>query len=77
MDAMIAALGAELAVPLPEAQAIFRALAAPGLYRELVEQLGWTPDRLAGWMSETLQQHLLRADWPINRSEQPCSSQPR
>jgi len=61
MDAMIAALGDELAVPLPEAQAIFRALAAPGLYRELVEQLGWTPDRLADWMSETLRQHLLRA----------------
>jgi AcrR family transcriptional regulator len=61
MDAMIAALGDELAVSLSEAQAIFRALAAPGLYRELVEQLGWTPHRLADWMSETLQHHLLRA----------------
>jgi AcrR family transcriptional regulator len=61
MDAMIAALGDELTVPLPEAQAIFRALAAPGLYRELVQQLGWTPDRLADWMGETLQQHLLGA----------------
>lgn len=61
MDAMITALGDEHAVSLAEAQAIFRGLAAPGLYRELVEQLGWTPHRLADWMSETLQHHLLRA----------------
>ena len=59
MDAMVAALGRHLTVPLAEAQSVFRALAAPGLYRELVDQLGWSPERLADWMAETLEHHVL------------------
>jgi AcrR family transcriptional regulator len=43
MDLMIASLSDDLRVPLAEAQAVYRALAAPGVYRELVDESGWTP----------------------------------
>jgi AcrR family transcriptional regulator len=61
MDAMIASLGEHLCVPLPEAQAIYRALAAPGVYRELVDESGWTPGRFADWVADALHRHLFRA----------------
>ena len=50
MDAMIASLEDHLAVPLQEAQAVYRALAASGVYRELVYESGWTPNTSSdGW----------------------------
>jgi AcrR family transcriptional regulator len=59
MDAMIASLREHLAVPLAHAQAIFRALAAPGVYQELVEESGWSPEDFERWVHDTLQRNLL------------------
>jgi AcrR family transcriptional regulator len=59
MDAMIASLSAHLTVPLPEAQAVFRALAAAGVYRELVVDCGWPPEDFASWYGEALERHIL------------------
>lgn len=59
MDAMIASLGAHLRVPLAEAQAVYRALAAPGVYRELVEESGWTSAQFTAWVDTALHRHLL------------------
>jgi AcrR family transcriptional regulator len=60
MNAFIRSLRDELAVPLPEAQSVYRALAAPGVYRELVEKAGWDRDRFADWMDDTLARAILR-----------------
>lgn len=59
MDAMIGSLSEHLTVPLTEAQSVFRALAAPPLYRELVQVSGWSPDRLGDWIAGILRSHLL------------------
>jgi AcrR family transcriptional regulator len=59
MDAMIASLDGHLAVPLPQAQAMYRALAAPGVYRELVEESGWSPEDFERWVGDTLQRTLM------------------
>jgi AcrR family transcriptional regulator len=61
MDGMIASLGEHLAVPLARAQAMFRALAAPGVYQELVEESGWSPADFEHWVRDTLQRNLLAA----------------
>ena len=58
MDAMIASLDGQLAVPVAEAQAVYRALAASGVYRELVYDSGWTPQQFQRWLSDALQRHL-------------------
>jgi prophage antirepressor-like protein len=31
----------------------------PGLYRMLVHERGWTPERFESWLAETLQRQLL------------------
>src|SRR5215218_5158239 len=49
MDAMIASLEGHLRAPVHEVQAVYRALAAPGVYRELVEESGWTPEAFERW----------------------------
>jgi len=54
MDAMIASLDGHLRLPTAEAQAVFRALAAPGVYRELVHESSWTPERLSQWLADLL-----------------------
>jgi AcrR family transcriptional regulator len=59
MDAIVASLDGHLAVPLPQAQAMYRALAAPGVYRELVEESGWTPDDFEHWVADTLERSLM------------------
>lgn len=59
MDAMIASLTDQLRVPLADAQATFRAFAASGVYRELVADHGWSPDRFERWLADTLQAQLL------------------
>ena len=57
MDAMIASLDGHLRAPVHEVQAVFRALAAPGVYRELVEESGWTPDEFERWVGDTLERY--------------------
>jgi AcrR family transcriptional regulator len=59
MDAMIASLDGHLRVPVPAAQAMYRALAAPGVYRELVEESGWTADDFERWVGDALERDLL------------------
>ncbi len=59
MDAMIASTADQLTVPLAEAQAVYRALAAAGVYRELVIDCGWSTEHFARWYGEALERHLL------------------
>lgn len=59
MDAMIASLETVLRIPLKQAQAIYRALAAPGVYQELVEQSGWTPAEFETFVADSLHRQLL------------------
>ncbi|MFI0480405.1 TetR/AcrR family transcriptional regulator [Actinomadura sp. 9N215] len=59
MNAMMASLEDHLRVPVGDAQALYRALASPGVYRELVEESGWTPDEFERWVGDTLASHLL------------------
>ncbi|MFF0271345.1 TetR/AcrR family transcriptional regulator [Kribbella sp. NPDC004536] len=59
MDAMIASLGDVLRVPLDQAQAIYRALAAPGVYQELVSESGWTPAEFEAFVADSLNRQLL------------------
>lgn len=49
----------QLTVPLGEAQAMYRALAAPGVYRELVEVAGWDRRRFVAWIAAALHRELL------------------
>jgi alpha-D-ribose 1-methylphosphonate 5-triphosphate synthase subunit PhnH len=58
MDAMITSLDGHLAVPVADAQAVYRALAAPGVYRELVEESGWSPRAFEQWLGDALEWHL-------------------
>ncbi|QDP96257.1 TetR/AcrR family transcriptional regulator [Microlunatus elymi] len=59
MDAMIASLGDALTMPLARAQAVYRALAAAGVYREFVQESGWSPQQFEDWVAEILQRQLL------------------
>jgi AcrR family transcriptional regulator len=54
MDALIGSLEGHLRVPVTEAQAVFRALAAPGVYRELVLDSGWTPAQFEAFVADAL-----------------------
>jgi AcrR family transcriptional regulator len=64
MDTIIASLDGHLTVPVPHAQAMYRALAAPGVYRELVEESGWTPADFELWAADTLQRNLMAPGHP-------------
>jgi AcrR family transcriptional regulator len=59
MDAMIASMEKDLKMPLKQAQAVYRALAAPGVYRELVDESGWTEAEFEQWVTDSLQRQLL------------------
>jgi len=59
MDAIIESLDGSLRRPLPEAQAIYRAFAAPGVYQELVVESGWSPDEFEAWVADALTRQLL------------------
>ncbi|MFF1879754.1 TetR/AcrR family transcriptional regulator [Leifsonia sp. NPDC058230] len=59
MDGLVASVEGDLTLPLPEAQAIYRALAATGVYGELVIGAGWTPARFEEWLAATLTAQLL------------------
>ena len=59
MDSLIASVEAELAVPLGEAQSVFRAMAASGVYQELVVESEWSPERFERWLHGVLTTQLL------------------
>jgi AcrR family transcriptional regulator len=59
MDAIIASLEDHLRAPVHEVQTVYRALAAPGVYRELVEESGWTPDAFERWVGDTLERYAV------------------
>jgi hypothetical protein len=44
------------------AAAILRAVCRAEVYRELVEESGWSPDEYEAWLFETLKQQLLLSD---------------
>ncbi|OHV35292.1 MULTISPECIES: TetR/AcrR family transcriptional regulator [Pseudofrankia] len=62
MDMIVASLDGALRVPVPQAQAIYRALAAPGVYGELVVESGWAPDAFEEWVADALIRELLDPD---------------
>jgi AcrR family transcriptional regulator len=64
MDSLIASVETDLAVPLADAQATFRALAAPGVYGELVIDAGWPVARFERWVESTLLHHLVATRRP-------------
>jgi len=57
MDAMIASLEGHLTADVPQVQSVFRALAAPGVYQELVEESGWSPAAFEQWLADTLERY--------------------
>lgn len=59
MDRLIESVADELAVPLADAQAIFRAYAAQGVYAALVVDAGWTAAQLEAWLADTLVAQLI------------------
>lgn len=59
MDSLMASVEDVLAVPLAEAQTVYRALAATGVYRELVVDSGWGADRFEAWLGRMLTDQLL------------------
>lgn len=59
MDAIIASMEKDLSIPLKQAQAVYRALAAPGVYQELVDESGWTEAEFEQWVTDSLQRQLL------------------
>ncbi|MGW6200532.1 hypothetical protein ACWF0M_30595 [Kribbella sp. NPDC055110] len=46
-------------MPLKRAQAVYRALAAPGVYQELVDESGWTPAEFETFVADSLQRQVL------------------
>ncbi|TDD53027.1 TetR/AcrR family transcriptional regulator [Kribbella antibiotica] len=59
MDAIIESLQPELSVPLKQAQAVYRALAAPGVYQELVDESGWAPAEFEIFVADSLIRQVL------------------
>jgi AcrR family transcriptional regulator len=59
MDAIIASIEPELGIPLKQAQAVYRALAAPGVYQELVDESGWSPEEFEHFIADSLERQLL------------------
>ncbi|HEY5853824.1 MAG TPA: TetR/AcrR family transcriptional regulator [Aldersonia sp.] len=59
MDSFIESVDDDLRVPLADARAIYRAVAAPGVYRELVVETGWTTEAFEKWVGDILVEQLL------------------
>ena len=59
MDAMVSSASDVLTVPVAQGQALFRAMAAPGVYEALVVDAGWSPARVGTWLGGFLQQQLV------------------
>lgn len=47
-------------IPIEEATEILWALSSPEVYRLLVRERGWTPQRFEDWLAETVTSQLLR-----------------
>lgn len=60
MDQLIASVEPELTIPLRDAQSIYRALAAAGVYSALVIDAGWPVTRFEEWLGQTLLAQLTR-----------------
>lgn len=56
---IVASLGDSLIVPLGTAQAVYRALAATGVYQELVVESGWSIEEYEHWVADQLSHQLL------------------
>jgi hypothetical protein len=48
------------------AAAILRAVCRAEVYRELVEESGWSPDEYEAWLFETLTEQLLPLEAPTS-----------
>ena len=59
MDQFIASIEVRLRIPLGRAQAVYRALAAPGVYQELVAESGWSPEEFERFVADSLERQLL------------------
>lgn len=57
MDVMIASLQGHLTAPVPEVQAVYRAMAAPGVYQALVQDSGWGPDQFERLVVDVLERY--------------------
>lgn len=57
MDLMIASLEGQLTHPVRHVQAVYRALAASGVYQELVTDSGWSPAQFEDWLAEQLERY--------------------
>jgi AcrR family transcriptional regulator len=57
MDLMIASLKGHLTHPVPHVQAVFRALAASGVYQELVTESAWSPAQFEDWLADQLERY--------------------
>lgn len=53
LDAMTATLG-DVVTSVPDAGAVLKALATPGVYRSLVIEAGWSPDDFTSWVAGVL-----------------------
>jgi hypothetical protein len=52
-----ASLDGHLRAAVPQVQAVYRALAAPGVYQELVEESGWSSEEFERWVGDTLERY--------------------
>ncbi len=59
MNQLVASVEDRLAVPLTDAQALYRALGSTGVYGELVVESGWSAERFETWLADTLTSQLL------------------
>lgn len=59
MDQLIASVQPQLSVSVQDAQSIFRAYAATGVYGALVVDAGWSPERFEAWLADTLVAQLM------------------
>jgi hypothetical protein len=60
MDQLVKSVEPQLTIDLADAQSIYRAYAASGVYGELVLGSGWSPNRFEKWLGDTLLAQLMR-----------------
>lgn len=61
MGLIVHSIRDRVAVPLEKAQAVYRALAAVGVYQELVIESGWSIDQYEQWLVDELSRQWLGA----------------
>ena len=74
MDRLIASVEPQLSLSLHDAQSIFRAFAAPGVYGALVIDAGWSPERFESWLADTMVAQLLRGPAPVRFVRRGCAN---